>query len=121
RLEEIENSFNFEGCRVFSYFDNLLWQGDRVKDLFGFERALEIYIKPEKRRFGYFTLPILYGDRFVGRLDPKLDRKKKILLIRGLWLENGFKPDETYQDKFEKMLMDFAAFNGADKIEYPIA
>jgi hypothetical protein len=118
RLEEIENSFKFEGCRLFSYFDNLLWQGDRVNDLFGFERALEIYIKPEQRRFGYFTLPILYGDRFVGRLDPKLDRKNKILLVRGLWLEDGFQPDETYQDKFGKMLEDFAAFNGADKIEY---
>jgi uncharacterized protein len=121
RLEEIENSFKFEGCRLFSYFDNTLWQGDRVKDLFGFERALEIYIKPEQRRFGYFTLPILYGDKFVGRLDPKLDRQKKILLIRGLWLEDGFKPDEIYQNKFEKMLEDFAAFNGADKIEYPTA
>ena len=91
---------------------------DRLDTLFGFERALEVYLKPEQRKYGYFTTPILYGDRLVGRLDPKLDRKEKKLIVRGLWYEDGFKPDEVYENEFQKTLDDFARFNGAEKIEW---
>jgi uncharacterized protein YcaQ len=118
RLEELGRDWGYGGVRIVNYFDSLLWMADRLQALFGFERALEVYLKPEQRRYGYFTTPILYGDRLVGRLDPKLDRKEKALIIRGLWFEEGFKPDEEYQDEFGKTLDDFAKFNGAEKIEW---
>ena len=118
RLGELERDWGYCGVRLANYFDSLLWQADRLDTLFGFERALEVYLKPEDRRFGYFTVPILYGDRLVGRLDPKLERKEKKLIVRGLWYEDGFKPDEEYQNEFEKTLGDFALFNGAEKIEW---
>ena len=118
RLGELERDWGYGGVRFANYFDSLLWHADRLDALFGFERALEVYLKPEQRRFGYFTVPILYGDRLVGRFDPKLDRKEKTLIIRGLWYEEGFKPDEEYQNEFEKTLGDFALFNGAEKIEW---
>ena len=117
-LGELEKDWGFDGVRLANYFDSLLWHADRLDTLFGFERALEVYLKPEDRRFGYFTVPILYGDRLVGRLDPKLERKEKKLIVRGLWYENGFKPDEVYQNEFERTLDDFAQFNGAEKIEW---
>ena len=118
RLGELEKDWGYGGVRFANYFDSLLWHADRLKALFGFERALEVYLKPEQRKYGYFTTPILYGDRLVGRLDPKLERKEKKLIVRGLWYEEGFKPDEEYLNEFEKTLEDFARFNRAEKIEW---
>jgi hypothetical protein len=118
RLGELEKDWGYDGVRFANYFDSLLWNADRLDTFFGFERALEVYLKPEQRKYGYFTTPILYGDRLVGRLDPKLDRKERKLIVRGLWYEDGFKPDELYENEFQKTLDDFTHFNGAEKIEW---
>jgi hypothetical protein len=117
-LGELEKNWVYNGVRFANYFDSLLWNADRLEELFGFERVLEVYLKPEQRKYGYFTTPILYGDQLVGRLDPKLERKEQKLIVRGLWYEDGFKPDELYQNEFEKTLEDFARFNGVEKIEW---
>jgi uncharacterized protein YcaQ len=60
----------------------------RARMLFGFEYVWEVYKPAAKRRWGYYTLPILYGDRLVARLDPKLDRATATLVINGFWLED---------------------------------
>ena len=60
----------------------------RAKPLFGFDYVWEVYKPAEKRSFGYYTMPILWGDRLVGRFDPKLDRSTGTLVINGLWLED---------------------------------
>ena len=60
----------------------------RAKPLFGFDYVWEVYKPVEKRTFGYYTMPILWGDRLVGRFDPKLDRSTGTLVINGLWLED---------------------------------
>ena len=60
----------------------------RAKPLFGFDYVWEVYKPVEKRSFGYYTMPILWGDRLVGRFDPKLDRTTNTLVINGLWLED---------------------------------
>jgi uncharacterized protein YcaQ len=119
RLQELAGGFGFDGVRFVTYFDSLMWLRDRVVNLFGFEPALEVYAKPERRRFGYYHLPILYGDRLVGRVAPKLDRRNRVLIVRGLWHEPWFRPDEGYEDKFKGTLEGFAEFNGAEKIIYP--
>lgn len=118
RFEKLADDWKYENVHFVNYFDSLLWHADRVKSLFGFERALEIYLKPKDRRFGYFSIPILYGDKLVGRFDPKLERKEKKLIIRGLWFEEGFKPDEQFENEFLKTLDDFASFNKAEKVEW---
>ena len=71
----------------------------RAKTLFGFDYVWEVYKPLELRRWGYYTLPILYGDRLVARLDPKLDRATGTLAVKGFWLEQ----EETGRDP------DFAA------------
>jgi len=118
RLQEIGDGFGFDGVRFVTYFDSLIWLRDRVEGLFGFEPALEVYARPERRRFGYYHLPILYRDRLVGRIAPKLDRGNRALIVRGLWHEPWFRPDEVYEDRFQGTLEGFAGFNGADKIVY---
>jgi len=68
----------------------------RAKTLFGFDYVWEVYKPVELRRWGYYTLPILYGDRLVARLDPKLDRATGTLAVKGFWLEQeemGRDPD----------------------------
>jgi uncharacterized protein YcaQ len=65
----------------------------RAKDLFGFDYVWEIYKPVEQRRFGPYTLPILWGDRLVGRFDARMDRATSTLVVNGLWLEAEVAPD----------------------------
>jgi uncharacterized protein YcaQ len=69
--------------------DNLLWRRERLIDIFGFDYTWEIYLPPARRRFGPYVMPILRGDRFIGRINPRLDRERGALVIEGLWLEKG--------------------------------
>ena len=61
----------------------------RAKPLFDFEYVWEVYKPVDQRRWGYYTLPVLWGDRLVARFDSKLDRSTDTLVINGLWLEDG--------------------------------
>jgi uncharacterized protein YcaQ len=119
-LERFEHASVFDDVRIFNYFDSMLWHRDRVKKLFEFVPVLEIYLKPEARRFGYFNMPILYGDELVGRLDPKLDRKEKELLVRGVWYEPWFKSDEVFENKLAACLENLAKFSKVDEVKWVI-
>jgi uncharacterized protein YcaQ len=121
RIEELEaGDFDFDGVRFFVYFDSLLWIRERVEQLFGFKPKLEIYLPKDQRIYGYYHLPVLYGDRLVARLEPKMDRKNNCMLVRGYWIEDGFTPDEEYENKFRKNLDSFAEFHKADTIEWNV-
>lgn len=86
----------------------------RAKEVFGFDYIWEVYKPLELRRWGYYTLPILYGDNLVARLDPKLERKTGTLKINGFWLEdNAPASDPAFADALGKGLARFAAFVGA--------
>ncbi len=73
--------------RILSPFDNLLIQRKRMQSLFGFEYQLECYVPEPKRQYGYFVLPILFGSRFIGRMDVKAERKTGELVIKHLHFE----------------------------------
>jgi uncharacterized protein len=78
----------FRGRTVLlSPFDRLIHDRARTEELFGFHYRLEMYVPKTKREYGYYVLPILQGDRLIGRLDPLFDRKSKILAINGVWAE----------------------------------
>lgn len=103
---------------LLSPFDNLIIQRDRVQRLFQFDYVLECYLPEAKRTYGYFVMPVLWGDRLVGRLDPRADRKRKILDVRNLVLE--LKPNEF--DELLPQLADklkaFARFNKCTAIRF---
>ena len=74
--------------------DPLMWDRRLVKGLFGFDYIWEVYIPEAKRRHGYYVLPILFGERLVGRIEPRLTRASRTLRIAGVWFEEGFSPME---------------------------
>jgi len=101
---------------LISPFDNFIIQRERMKRLFGFDYALECYVTPPKRVYGYFVLPILWKDRFVGRLDPKADRKTKTLILKNILFEEDFHSFDEFLPSFAQALIDFMKFNRCDRI-----
>lgn len=100
---------------ILSPFDNLIIQRKRVEELFGFSYTLECYVPAAKRINGYFCLPMLWGDRFVGQIDLKADRKKRELRVQNLLWEPDTQP-ELFLPAFREKLAAYAAFNGCEVI-----
>jgi uncharacterized protein YcaQ len=99
-----------------SPFDNLTWNRDRLAAIFGFEYRIEMYTPRAQRKYGYYVLPILHNGRFVGRLDPKADRKTKTLIIRAIYLEPDEKITEDLLNGIVEALREFIAFHGSQKL-----
>mgnify|MGYP001297515632 CR=1 FL=1 len=90
----------------------------RAKVLFGFDYAWEVYKPEHQRRFGYYTLPVLWGDRLVARFDSKLDRTTNTFVILGLWLEDeALGLDEAFAEALARGLTRFVRFLGASKLD----
>ena len=103
---------------LLSSFDSLVWDRRRTREMFGFDLMLEAYTPREKRIYGYFSLPILYRDQLVGRLDPKAHRKTGELCVNNLHLEPWFvgRDDERFYLQLANTLHDFSTFNGTDHV-----
>ncbi len=101
--------------RILSPFDNSIIQRDRGLGLFEFDFQLECYVTEAKRRWGYFCLPLLFGDTFVGRMDCKAHRASGVFEIRHLHLE---KPaGEAFDAAFSAAVRDYAEYNGCARVE----
>lgn len=106
----------FRGRTVLlSPFDQLIHDRRRTEELFGFRYRLEIYVPPAKREYGYFVLPILSGDRLIGRVDPKFDRGSEILRISGVWAEDPVSAEDG--PKVAAAIRELGAWLGARDIE----
>jgi uncharacterized protein YcaQ len=100
-------------------FDNLLWDRPFVERLFGFDPRMEIYKRPQERIYGYYVLPLLHGDRLVGRLDLKTDREESALVVKALHLEPGVRRTKRLDDGLEQALGWLAATVGAVAVTEP--
>jgi len=90
----------------------------RAKVVFGFDYVWEVYKPEHQRKFGYYTLPILWGDRLVARFDSKLDRTTNTFVILGLWLEDeALGKDEAFAEALARGFARFVTFLGANKLD----
>jgi uncharacterized protein len=97
--------------------DNLLWDRGMIRSLFDFDYVWEVYKPASKRRFGYYTLPVLHGDRFVARLDAA--REGARLVIRGWWWEEGVEHTDALRGAISACLRDFLRFTGTEELRVP--
>ena len=97
--------------------DPLLWDKALIFALWDFKYSWEIYTPAAKRKYGYYTLPIVYGDRFVGRIEAVPDRNRCALHVKGLWWEQGIRHTKALNSALEKTLCGFAKFNDCKTVE----
>jgi len=104
---------------VLSPFDNLIINRSRTEELFKFRFRMEIYVPKAQRRFGYFVMPILHGDRLVGRIDPVFDRGQRHLRINGIFAEPDAPRDRSTGTAISRAIESLGEFLGAEDIVYP--
>jgi uncharacterized protein YcaQ len=115
--EEIEAGQHQPTLTTFlSPFDNLTWDRQRLRDLFGFDYRIEMYTPAAQRQYGYYVLPILHRGRLVGRLDPKADRKAGTLIVRAIYLEPGQAITDDLVAGVASALREFMAFHRSERL-----
>src|SRR5206468_4922074 len=102
---DVEDAPVPDRAALLSPFDRLVHDRDRAEKLFDFHYRLEMYVPRAKREYGYYVLPLLVGDRHVGRAEPRFDRKPKKLELLGAWGDTS---------RLDEALDDLAAFLGAE-------
>ncbi len=101
-------------------FDSLLWDNALVASLFGFDYVWEGFFPPAKRRWGWYVLPISFRDRFVGRIEPRIDRDRACVEVLGVWWEDGFAPHRAdgFADAMRDALLAYLRFAVAGRLEW---
>lgn len=103
--------------RFLSPFDPAIRDRKRTQRLFGFDYTIEIFVPEKKRKYGYYVLPILEGDRFIGRADMKAHRADNRLEVKGLWLEPGVKLNKARKQSINGALQKLGEFTGTPEID----
>jgi uncharacterized protein YcaQ len=96
--------------------DNLLWDRRLVEDLFDFQYRWEVYKPVSERQYGYYVLPILYGDRFVARFEPGRDKENGALLIKRWWWEPGITPTQEMRSALRRCFQRFLSYLGTGEL-----
>ncbi len=101
-------------------FDPVVWDRRLLGSLFGFDYVWELFHPPEKRRWGWYVLPILFGDRLVGRIEPRIDRAGGRVEVIGLWWEDGFDPRhaEGFTDAMRAALGAYLRFARVERLKW---
>ena len=98
--------------------DPLLWDKTLLAALWDFHYSWEIYTPASKRKYGYYTLPILWGRDFIGRIEAVADRKEGTLRVKNIWLEPGVQRTEALQRSLDRTLRRFSRFNDCSAVEF---
>jgi uncharacterized protein YcaQ len=117
-LDDLEGGAWQPRTTLLSPFDNLICDRDRTEELFGFHYRIEIYVPKAKRQYGYYVMPILHGDRLIGRVDPKMDRKTRRLRINRIHVEDEALATAESGQALHSAIQNLGEFLGAQEIEY---
>ena len=101
-------------------FDALVWDRKLLGTLFDFEYVWELFIPPAKRRWGWYVLPIMFCDRLVGRIEPRIERDDGCVQVLDVWWEDGFAPGRAdgFVDAMRDALRAYLRFAGVDRVEW---
>lgn len=101
-------------------FDSLLWDRSLIDSLFHFDYVWEGFFPPAKRRWGHYVLPICFGDRMVGRIEPRIELARDRVVVLGAWWEDGFAPRHAhgFVDAMQEALAAYLRFAGASSLEW---
>jgi uncharacterized protein YcaQ len=104
-----------------SPFDPLVWDRKLLGSLFGFHYVWELFLPPAKRRWGWYVLPVVFGDRLVGRIEPRIGRDEGRVQVLDVWWEDGFAPRSTdgFVDAMRDALRAYLRFAEASRLEWP--
>lgn len=118
RNDVSEKAYELKDSNIWllSPFDNSIIHRERIKQIFDFDFRLECYTPKEKRQYGYFCLPILFGDQFIGRVDCKAHRKEKKLELIHLHIENSTIDLDLWLKPFVETIKRFVIFNGCESL-----
>lgn len=103
--------------RILSPFDNAIIHRDRVEALFNFDYRIECYTPASKRKFGYFCLPVMYGDSFIAQADCKAHRASAVLEVISLYVEKSISEGQFPTEALARELKKFAGFNGCESVK----
>lgn len=109
-------SINGSNVKFLAPLDNLIWDRKLTRDIFDFDYTWEVYKPIDKRKYGYYVLPVLYGDRIVARFEPELNRGNKPLVIKNWWWEDNFEVTNDCIDSVKEALDKFCKYLKADGI-----
>lgn len=101
---------------VIAALDNLTWRREILRWLFDFDYTWEVYKPAAKRRYGYYVLPVLYGDRLVARFEPVCNRKARELTIAGWWWEEDVRPDEAMEAALGTCFREFVRYLDVERV-----
>ena len=97
--------------------DPVLWDKAMIAALWDFRYSWEIYTPADKRKYSYYTLPILWGERFIGRMEAAADYKGRTLRVKNIWFEPGIRVTKRVQTAMDQALTRFSKFNGCTTVE----
>lgn len=117
-LEETLQTVYAPRCELIAPLDPLLWDRKLIRALFDYHYSWEIYTPQEKRKFGYYVLPMVYGDRFIGRAEAVADDKNSVLHVKNVWLEPGVKRTKGLGQKIEGCMKRLSRFNHCKEVCY---
>ena len=103
-------------CELIAPLDCMMWDRKLIRALFNFEYTWEIYTPAVKRKYGFYVLPLLYGEKFAGRVEAVADKKAGVLTVRHIWLEDGVRETKALQGAINRCLARFARFNGCKEV-----
>lgn len=116
-LKLLEKRLNRQQVKILSPFDNALIQRKRALNIFDFDYQIECYVPEAKRQFGYFCLPILWGEKLVARADCKAHRQERLFEVKNLYLESSIINKTSFMEALDKALTAFMTFNQCDTLK----
>lgn len=115
-LPLLNTPLNATHSALLSPFDPVVWDRKRARELFNFDYRIECYTPEAKRQYGYFVLPILHRGEIKGRLDARMLRPARQLIVKNIWLEEEIRVTRTFIQDLQRTLSDFAGWQNADQV-----